>query len=948
MIYYRFVPHGRRIGMHAILSQRWRIGLAIACLVAGMEQSTLAQDTAIPADPDHNAVISDHANAPLFSATEKSFWAFHPIADPAVPAAKFSTWSTSAIDHFILTVLERKGLNPCPPATRRPLLRRVTFDLIGLPPTSTEINAYLRDDSPAAWERTVDRLLASPHYGERWGRHWLDVVRYADTTANDGDFVMRYAYRYRNYVIDAFNDDLPYDQFVVEQLAGDLLPETTNIGLNTRRAIATGFLMLGPKALAEADKEQVRLDMADEQIDVVGRSMLGLTVACARCHDHKFDPIPTTDYYSLAGIFRGIEILNGASGVTAMWAERQLDQTTPELRRQIESLNQQVKQLETEADQRAKTAAQDQPAWEAAASENIAAADQPIDLPLSVMSDLVVWLDASDLENNASDMHPSTGTTIDVWKDKSGNGNHLSSIEESTNPAYVVAGIQGRPVIRFAGDGHQALRKAEPYGLPDGNSDRSMFVVSVPRNKKHNSESLDSISQVVSWGVHAKSRWNLFQYVRGKLYMAHANNDFHDGSQSYDRDVAAIFEQRHMSTDDDEKSRSTYWKNGFTDGSFVPEPPLTTDAKGSLFVGSSNSQTHDDGHRSFVDVAEVLIFRRSLNEAERNRVGGYLAQKYGIDVAYPSPLDIVAIPPRERSEQQRRLLRDYYVEQHDAAYRHIQNEIRHARGQLSELEQQRPTPIPVMMPIELGGRNLRVHTRGNRFTLGDEVPRRFLQVIAGEDHAPIKSKQSGRLQLARWIASPDNPLAARVMVNRIWQGHFGTGLVASSDNFGKLGTPPSHPQLLDWLASRFIESRWSIKAMHRRILCSSTYRQSTQSANTSHSALRTPKSIDPSNRLLWRFPKRRLEAEVLRDAMLAASGQLDRSIGGGGEVITELYENGAVENAKLGLVAASSLNFDNAIYQIRRRSVYLPLIRNQLAEILAIFDAANPTAVTSK
>lgn len=243
------------------------------------------------------------------------------MKDATPPSVKNEQWIKSPIDRFVLQVLEAKAETPAPQADKRTLLRRVTFDLIGLPPTSDEVAAFLSDDSPQAFETVVNRLLESPHYGERWARHWLDVVRYDETTANDANAVMPFAWRYRNYVIDAFNRDLPYDQFLIEQLAGDLLPPTDSVEINTRRIIATGYLMIGPKALAETDKEQSRLDIVDDQIDVTGRAMLGLTIACARCHDHKFDAIRTTDYYALAGIFRSTEPFQNEARNASMWWE---------------------------------------------------------------------------------------------------------------------------------------------------------------------------------------------------------------------------------------------------------------------------------------------------------------------------------------------------------------------------------------------------------------------------------------------------------------------------------------------------------------------------------------------------------------------------------------------------------------------------------------------------
>ena len=248
------------------------------------------------------------------------FWAFDPPREPALPEVRNEDWVRSPIDRFILAGLEEKGLEPAPPADKRTLLRRVTFDLTGLPPTRQEIRAFLNDKSPRAFERVVDRLLTSPRYGERWGRHWLDVARYADSNGLDENLVYRYAFRYRDYVIKAFNSDKPYDQFVREQLAGDLLPEPADLETQYERWTATGFLSLGAKMLAEDDPVKMQMDIVDEQLDTMGRAFMGLTLGCARCHDHKFDPIPTEDYYSLAGILKSSKTMEDFN-VVATWHE---------------------------------------------------------------------------------------------------------------------------------------------------------------------------------------------------------------------------------------------------------------------------------------------------------------------------------------------------------------------------------------------------------------------------------------------------------------------------------------------------------------------------------------------------------------------------------------------------------------------------------------------------
>src|SRR5579871_2591955 len=288
---------------------------------------------AAPANPNGDYEITP---------TQRNFWSFRPIKKPALPAVKNAAWVKSPIDRFILARLEARGLKPAPPADRRTLIRRAYFDLIGLPPTPQEVDAFVKDPAPNAFATVVDHLLASPQYGERWGRHWLDVVRYADSNGLDENVAFANAFRYRDYVVAAFNKDKPYDQFVTEQLAGDLLP-IQNEPQRNECLLATGFLTLGPKVLAEPDKEKMVMDIIDEQIDVTSKAFLGLTVACARCHNHKFDPIPTKDYYALAGIFKSTRSMASLSTV-AMWEERPLE--TPELRAQRKEYAQKIQGLQ--------------------------------------------------------------------------------------------------------------------------------------------------------------------------------------------------------------------------------------------------------------------------------------------------------------------------------------------------------------------------------------------------------------------------------------------------------------------------------------------------------------------------------------------------------------------------------------------------------------------------
>jgi hypothetical protein len=500
---------------------------------------------------------------------DRAFWAFQPVKPPPLPVVKDRAWVQSPLDHFVLAKLEEKGLRPAAPADRRTLLRRVTFDLIGLPPTPEEIDAFLADDSPDSFAKVVERLLASPHYGERWGRHWLDVARYGEDQAHT--FQSRKypdGFRYRDWVVKAFNTDLPYDRFIQMQIAGDLLPLTLpsppggeggGEGRNDRLA-ALGYFALGPVYYGRAVADEL-----DDRIDTLCRGFLGLTVACARCHDHKFDPIPTRDYYSLMGIFSSTDY-----------------------------------------------------------KEYVLTSEGGID------------------EKAVSD-----------------------------------------PTDKMARD-----------------------------NKKG-----------------------------------------------------------------------------------VVRPPVL----------------------------------HSLTEG------------------------------------------------------------------------QKPA-------------NARIHLRGNSANLGDEVPRHFLTILAGDEPPPF-TQGSGRLELAQAIANKDNPLTARVMANRIWMHHFGRGIVATASNFGSLGEPPTHPELLDWLASRFVADGWSIKAMHRLILQSATYQMSSRFDPDSA-------RVDADNRLLWRMNRRRLDVEPWRDAMLAVAGTLDPTLGG----------------PSRDLAAA-----DN-----RRRTLYGSVSRHNLDPLLRLFDFPDPNLTSDR
>lgn len=518
----------------------------------------------------------------------KKHWAFQPLTAPEPPQTDSSTWGVNGIDQFVLQKLQQNQMQPNSSADRQTLIRRVTFDLTGVPPTQLEVRAFVTDDSPQAFDRVIDRLLESPRYGERWGRHWLDLVRYATTNGADENHGLPNAWRYRDWVIRMMNRDLPLDQFIIQQLAGDLLPVPADEQEAGDMLTATGMLVIGPKMLAEQDKEKMIIDIVDEQVDTISKTMLGLTIGCARCHDHKFDPISAKDYYSLAGIFYSTQSMENRDFVSK-WLER-----------------------------------------------------------------------------------PLPSATI-------------------------------------------AARRAE--------------------------------------------------------------------------------------------------------------------------------------HQQKIETSKASI------------------------ATMKSPDDDAAIAAAKKAVEQ--------------------------------LEQEMPQFDMVMAAHDAAtATNLPVHLRGNHLKPGPEqIPRGMPGILTAVAPGPeIQAQASGRLELARWLVSPQQPLTARVMVNRIWMWHFGRPLMRSPSNWGLQAEPPSHPELLDWLAGELMRNGWSMKALHRTILRSSTYQMSSE-VRIDYA------EKDPENRLLWRQNRRRLEAESVRDSILFVGGGLDQTMGGmAGEV------------------------------EAKRRAIYLPIDRSALYEMFSTFD----------
>ena len=579
----------------------------------------------------------------------KTWWAFQPVRLPAMPAVKAKDWPRNAVDYFILAAQESRGLKPTVDAERRTLVRRATFDLTGLPPSPDELDAALSDASPDWFAKVVERLLASPAYGERWGRHWLDLVRYADTAGDNSDFPVPQLYKYRNWVIAAFNADKPYDAFLREQLAGDLVPARSDAERNDK-LIATGYLANARRFGSGAENYPWHLTIEDT-IDNLGRTVLGLTINCTRCHDHKFDPLTNEDYYALYGFFAstrypfpGIELDKIPKDLVPLAAPEVVQRVSAERRAELAAKDAALKQQE---------------------------------------------------------------------KDRAGLQEMLKAAE-----------------------------KAEP--------------------SEEQAEQVKALKKSLEESARA---------------------------------IAAA-----------KKEREAFAKQ-----------PLP------------------------YEVAYAVVEQRSEGK-----------QKVG---------------------------------------------------------------------------NVCIQIKGDPEKLGKEVPRRFPTVLGGQTLA-AEAKGSGRLELAQWLTDAANPLTARVMVNRIWQQHFGRGIVATPSDFGKQGQAPTHPELLDYLAARFVESGWSIKAMHRTIMLSRTYQLASQDDGIA--------SADVANDYLSRFRRHRLDAESIRDALLTISGRLDRSAGGAHPFPAQPTWNFTQHNPF------------KAVYDTNRRSVYLMTQRIQRHPFLGLFDGADTNASTSQ
>ena len=710
---------------------------------------------------------------PAMTAAQRAWWSFQPLARPALPAVNNAEWAKTDIDRFVLARLEREGLQPVKPADRRTLLRRATLDLTGLPPTAEEVDAFVADTAPDAFANVVDRLLASPRYGEAWGRHWLDVARYAEDDPRSLDPMQRgynpypNAYLYRDWVVKAFNDDLPYDTFVTAQLAADQMDETRRV----RMLPALGFLGVGPWYYDNGSVEVTRADERHDRVDVVSRGFLGLTVACARCHDHKYDPIPQRDYYSLAGVFLNSPYheypLAPVSVVDEYKALEKKKKNKEELLSDF---------MSTESGQLAETLALQTSQYMQAA-----------------------WKVTGEPKEDAAKV--ATGAKLDYelfqrW---------LRFLAKP--PKFYPYLKKWQEMIKEGGSEDEAKTLAAEF---------QDLVVEVMFDARAIKEENDIIRAKALPGTKKKEKANL-------------PNEF--------------------ITNDD-----------FCPGCALELKNLPGDKV--FFYG-------DMFRFDYVDSADPA------NAKEEDRPGLFVFRGPSLD--------------RWLGADRRRSIDDLR-DDIKALGKAMPPKYAYVHG-VQDVEK----PVPIKVAI-----------RGNPFRAGDEVARHFPSVLVPGDPAAF-TKGSGRQELAEAIVK--QPIAMRVIVNRIWKWHFGTGLVNSASNFGKLGEQPSNPELLEHLATWFVENGHSIKKLHRQIMLSAVYQSATDDAPAAFAK-------DSGNRWYWRANRRRMTAEEVRDAALFVAGALDEKMGGPSEELTP---------------------------SAARRTLYGRVSRYKLDQFLQLFDFPAPT-----
>lgn len=725
-------------------------------------------------------------------------WAFQPVRKPTVPSVIHQDWVKTPIDSFVVKKLEEKDMEPHEMADKRIVLRRLAFDLTGLPPTPEEIAAFEKDDSERAYEKAVDRMLASKHFGERWGRHWLDVARYADTKGDANRNEVRlypYAWAYRDYVINALNDDKPYDQFILEQLAADQFVQAGKAKPESWAAM--GFLTLGNRFDGNAD------EIVNDRIDTITKAFQALTVSCSRCHDHKFDPIPQTDYYALRGIMMSSQELN--------------EEELPLLANTVNSKSSEYKSFITEYQKR------------------------QADLEKFYTEDVNDWLGKMRMHSQpfliALAKYPRDRGKVTEFL------NEYNKVREQSGQKLSKEDRLSRDDIRY---GYDHWRNV----IAQGNNSKRV-------------------------GLHAIFKpWFAFTSLeRGGV------GNFRSKAPALAQKIAARKDEFKMVN-----PRLAY--------AFRGAAPRSIEEVAAIYGGL------------FRKAEEQVATQNKISSSSRLR-DPQLEAFRGVTYMAGSDLDSERAAKQTSFDKVRRFVS-----------RGMQGQEVRLKTRIAELEMSHPgAPARAMVMRDKGKpENSPLFIRGESRSRGDIVPRQYIKIVNSK-RRPYPNTDSGRVRMAMEIASEQNPLTARVLVNRIWQHLFGEGFVMTPDDLGVQSDPPSNGELIDYLSAEFMENGWSIKKTIKQIVMSSVYRQSSD-GNPRYA------QIDPQNRLLWRQNIRRLEFEPLRDSILAIGGTLDKTIGG----------------------KPFNLSDENS----RRRTIYARIDRGSLPEVFNHFDFANPDMTSGK
>jgi hypothetical protein len=851
------------------------------------------------------------------AARKAAHWSFQPLAasqppSPAVPA----DWIAGNIDRYLAAKWQAESLAPAPLADKATLLRRVTFDLTGLPPSVAELDAFLADASPNAWEKVVDRLLASPRYGERWARRWLDLARFAETAGHEFDFEMPLAFEYRDYVIRAFNADLPYDQFVREQVAGDLLPQP-RLHPEERfneSVIGTGFWFLGESKHSPVDIRGDEAERVDNQIDVFGKTFLGLTLGCARCHDHKFDAISTKDYYALCGFVQSArydvacvddpttrrEILNTIAASERGLRDHALkvaqeQKLAEQLRTRLLAASRAIRSMRDDALPQAEAVARSEkdanlPAGELAnwVEELVAAEPQGLQQsPLRPLAKLLgsERLDAARWQAFHNDCREAT-RRHDEWMTRVKQAPWAFAGWTTTGEAFDLGWQTGWITAPADID-----RFVAPPMFDRVVSSRSRLPEFQGTFRSPTFEIRDPFLLYLIRGE--KCRINLiidgFQQIRNPIYggLTIPIND--PNWRWHAQDVSKwIGHRAYIELIDD-------GDGGLECGEILPAlSPQAPTGIDPLAVAL--------GRR-----AEPLTNLEDLTTA----VTSYWTERGDIPALRPLPGTLRSLLATEPFASERATLAG-------APRSTLAVKVRYHRK--------------VMALADGTPENEKVHLRGNHRKLGDSVPRRMLEAFVGNDVVP-EDAGTGRLRLAQQLVDPTvTPILPRVIVNRLWQNLFGEGIAATPDDFGNMGQAPTHPELLDYLAHRLIASGWSLKAVQREIALSRAYRQSSRNPDAN------VVERDAANLALTRARVRRLEAEAIRDAMLAVSGRLVERGGG----------RGTMPHLSPFMVGRGRPGGSGPVDGDGRRSVYQNIRRNFLNPFLLVFDAPVPFATIGR